>query len=172
MGLLSRRKLPAAARPKLVRDERIIAWAPTVDSPRRAVVVTTLGLWLPDRDRLGWHEIHKATWSSPRLTIIPARLVSSRDTYDVMADDAPVAVHLTDPDSVPEEIRKRVTRSVAQTFYEPLPGGGVRVVARRAPGVNGVRWHVRYDEGTDADAPDVVAATEEIVATFAAPEPE
>jgi hypothetical protein len=172
MGLLSRRKLPAAARPKLVRDERVIAWAPTVDSPQRAVVVTTLGVWLPERDRLGWHEIHKASWSSPRLTIIPAVLVMSRGAYDVMADDTPLLVDLTDPDSVPEEIRKRVTRSVAQTFYEPLPGGGVRVVARRAPGINGVRWHVRYDDGTDAEDPEVVRVTDEIVATFAAPEPE
>lgn len=172
MGLLSRRKLPAAAKPKLERDERIVAWAPTSDSPQRAVVVTTLGVWLPGRERLGWHQIHKATWSSPRLTIVPAVLVAPRDTYDVMADDTPLAVDITDPDSVPEEIRKRVTRSVAQTFYEAVPGGAVRVVARRAPGVNGVRWHVRYDEGTDRDDPQVVAATDEIVAAFAAPEVE
>jgi hypothetical protein len=164
--------LPAAARPTLDRDERIITWASTVDSPSRAVVVTTLGVWLPDAGRLGWQQIHKATWTSPRLTVIAAVLVSTRDSYDVMADAAPVSYDLAEPAAVPEEIRKRVTRSVAQTFYEALPGGGVRVVARRTPGVNGVRWHVRYDPGTDAEAPDVIAATDEIVATLSAPEPE
>lgn len=172
MGLLSRRKLPAAARPRLVRDERVIAWASTSDGPQRAVVVTTLGVWLPDRDRLGWHQIHKASWSGSQLTIIPAVLVAERDGYDVMADGPPVSADLVDPRDVPEEIRKRVTRSVAQTFHEALPGGGVRVVARRTPGVNGVRWHVRYDDGTDRDDPAVVAATEELVSVFATPEEE
>ena len=172
MGLLSRRKLPAAARPRLARDERVVAWASTSDGPQRAVVVTTLGVWLPGRERFGWHQIHKATWSGPRLTIIPAVLVSAREHYDVMADDTPVAADLVDPHSVPEEIRRRVTRSVAQTFYEPLPGGGVRVVARRTPGINGVRWQVRYDEGTDGEDPQVVSATDEIVAAFAVPGPD
>ena len=97
MGLLSRRKLPAAAKPKLERDERIIAWAPTSDSPQRVVAVTNLGVWLPGRERLGWHQIHKATWSSPRLTIVPAVLVAARETYDVMADDTPVAVDIDRP---------------------------------------------------------------------------
>jgi hypothetical protein len=169
MGLLSRRKLQSAARPKLARDERIVAWASTSDGPGRAVVVTTLGVWIPGRDRLGWHQIHKAIWSPPRLTIIGAALIEARPTYDVMADDAPVGVQLADADGVPEEIRKRVTRSVAQTLHDRLPGGGVRVVARRVPGVDGVRWHVRYDAGTDRTAPDVVAATDEIVAALATP---
>ncbi len=172
MGLLFRRKLPAVARPKLARDERIVAWASTSDGPGHAVVVTTLGVWMPDRERLGWHQIHKATWSPPRLTIIAAVLVEARPTYDVMADDAPVSVQLAEPDGVPEEVRRRVTRSVAQTFRQPLAGGGVRVVARRAPGVDGVRWHVRYDEGTDGTAPDVVAATDEIVSASETPPPE
>jgi hypothetical protein len=172
MGLLSRRKLSAAARPKLARDERIIAWSSTSDGSSTAVVATTLGVWVPGRERLGWHEIHKASWSGQRLTLIPAVLVETRSGYEVMTDGPAVSVDLADPGNVPDEIRKRVTRSIAQTFYEPLPGGGVRVVARRTPGVNGVRWQVRYDEGIDHDAPEVVAATDEVVAAFAAPEPE
>jgi hypothetical protein len=37
-----------------------------------------------------------------------------------------------------------------------LPGGGVRVVARRVAGTDGLRWTVRYDPATPT-APDTVA---------------
>ena len=36
-----------------------------------AVVVTTRGLFLPGRERLGWHQIHKASWANPKLTVVP-----------------------------------------------------------------------------------------------------
>ena len=83
-----------------------------------------------------------------------------------------MVVALTGPDDVPAEVRERVTRSVAYTAHHPLPGGGVRVVARHVPGVDGVVWHVRYDEGTDARDPEVVAQTTGLVAEAARPEPE
>jgi hypothetical protein len=78
---------------------------------------------------------------------------------------------MTRPDDVPADVRTRVTRSVAFTAHYPLPSGGVRVVARRIPGRDGVDWHVRFDEGTDQEDPDVVAATTAIVAEAAAPDP-
>jgi hypothetical protein len=186
IGLRRKRKVPADVRAKLDRDERVIASAPTVSASSAsastalastvdrdsAVVVTNRGLWLPGRDRLGWHEIHKATWSGPRLTVVPAVAVSEADRYTVMADDVAVVVALTGPGDVPAEVRDRVTRSVAYTAHHPLPGGGVRVVGRRVPGVNGVVWHVRYDEGTDAGDPDIVARTDDLVAQAARPKPE
>jgi hypothetical protein len=132
-------------------------------------VVTTLGLWLPGRDRLGWHQIHKATWSGTQLTVVPSVPVGDGSTYTVMADDAAVAVNLGDPGNVPLTVRQRVTKSVAYTAHHPLPDGGVRVVARRVPGRNGVTWHVRYDDGTDAADPSVAAFTAELVAEAAAP---
>jgi hypothetical protein len=164
----SKRKPPSAHRPKLDRNERIITWASTVDNSG-AVVVTTSGVWLPGRGRLGWHEIHKAAWNEAReLTVVPAVKVADADHYAVMADDTPVAVNLAEPEDVPAEIRKRVTRSVAYSAYHPLPGGGVRVVARRVAGIDGLTWHVRYDEGTDQQDPEIVAATEEFVAEASA----
>ncbi len=116
--------------------------------------MTSLGLWLPGRSRLGWHQVHKATWSGSRLTVIPSVPVGEGvgedgSVYTVMADDAPVVVNLSDPDQVPFTVRQRVTNSVAYTAHYPLPAGGVRVVARRVAGVDGVAWHVRYDDGTD-----------------------
>jgi hypothetical protein len=56
-----RPKLPAAQRPALGPGERVVAWA-ALDRDD-VVVATNHGLYLPDRPRLGWHEIHKATWS-------------------------------------------------------------------------------------------------------------
>jgi hypothetical protein len=122
-------------------------------------VVTNLGLWLPGIDgsaRLGWHEIHKATWSGRALLVVPAREVATHDTYTEMEDREPLSLTLLEPDRVPDQVRVRVTKSVAYTSHHALPGGGVRVVGRRVPGVDGLRWTVRYDPGTPA-APDAVA---------------
>ena len=169
-----RDKPPAKLRPALERSERVLAWARTAEDASLVVVVTNLGLWLPGRSRLGWHQIHKATWSGSRLTVIPSTPVgegvgADGSAYTVTVDDAPVQVNLTDPDKVPFTVRQRVTNSVAYTGHYPMPAGGVRVVARRVAGVDGAAWHVRYDDGTDATDPDVIAFTAEIVAEAAAP---
>jgi hypothetical protein len=146
--LFRRRRLPAAQRPSLAPDERIVAWASTADDG--VVVATNLGLWLPGAPRVGWHEIHKATWSGRQLAVTAAEQVGEGDGYVVMADREPVVHTLLDPDRVPEQVRTRVTRSVAYTSHHQVPGGGgVRVVARRVSGVDGLRWTVRYDAGTD-----------------------
>ena len=158
------RRLPAAGRPPLARDERVVAWAGATGDD--VVVVTNLGLWLPGAaSRLGWHEIHKATWSGRVLTIVPAAETLARDDHAVMADLPPVSCTLLDPDRVPDQVRTRVTRSVAYTAHHRFAaGGGVRVVARRVPGVDGLRWAVRYDAGVDPSAPGVAEATAELVA--------
>jgi hypothetical protein len=157
--LLRRRRLPAGARPPLAAGERVLAWAATTGDA--VVVATNLGLWLPAESgfepRLGWHEIHKATWSGRALLVVPAREVGTRHGYVEMADRDTRSVTLLDPDRVPEQVRTRVTRSIAYTSHQPLPGGGVRVVARRVPGRDGLRWTVRYDPGTPAQ-PEAVAA--------------
>lgn len=171
-GFLRRRRLPAALRPRIDRDERVVAWASTSDGDtdgRSAVVVTNRGLWLPDRaERLDWHQVHKATWSGSQLTVVPAVQVGTGEGYAVMADDRAIAVQLDDPDNVPPQVRNRVNRSVAYTRHHEVPGGGVRVVARRVAGVDGVTWHVRFDEGTDAADPSVTEATAELVAAASA----
>jgi hypothetical protein len=171
-----KRKLPSKYRPALVRDERVLAWALATANggDASAVVVTTLGLWLPGvAERLGWHQIHKATWAASKLTVIPAVEVSDAGPYRVMADGAPIVVTLSDPGDVPAKVRDRVTKSVAFTSHHPLPVGGVRVVGRRVVGSNGLAWNVRYDEGTDVADPDVIGFTAELVAEASAPtEPE
>ena len=161
-----RRRLPAESRPALAPDDRVVGWAPTRDGG--AVVATRLGLYLPGRDRLGWHEIHKATWSGEVLTVVPSQVVARREGYVVTADAAPVSVTLPEPGGLPHVVRVRVTRSVSFSAHHPLPAGGVRVVARRVPGQDGLWWAVRYDPGTDPSTPAVVAATDQLVAGHAA----
>ena len=162
-----RRKLAADRTPRLGPDERVLTWAATPDEG--TVVVTNHGLWLPGRDeRIGWHEIHKATWAQPRLTIIPGVPVGPGDGYTVSADGEPVVATLDEPGDVPAQVHTRVTRSVARTAHHRLAaGGGVLVVGRRVPGVDGVSWHVRYDDGTDTGDPLVVLQTTELVAEAA-----
>ena len=158
LRLFRRRRLPAAARPPLAAGERVVAWAGATGDA--LVVATNLGLWLPVATgfapRLGWHEIHKATWSGRSLRLVPARAVAAHEGHVEMADEEPIEVTLLDPDRVPEQVRARVDRSIAYTQHHRLAGGGVRVVARRVPGRDGLRWTVRYDPGT-APAPDAVA---------------
>jgi hypothetical protein len=164
-----RRRPPRRLRPAFDRRERLLAWGSTSDG--QVVVATNLGLWLPGRStppgrstRLGWHEIHKASWEPPVLRVVAAELVEAADGYDVVADLPEQACTLTDPGQLPPVVRERVTRSVAYTQQEDLPTGGtVRVVARRQPGVNGVRWQVRFAAGTDRQDPAVTRATADLV---------
>jgi hypothetical protein len=162
-GLFRRRpKLPAARRPALHAEERILAWTDAPDE--KVIVATTLGLWLPGRDRLGWHEIHRAAWSGRELRITPAGVAAEREGYVVVADEPTVSYLLLEPGELPHQVRARVTRSVAYTSHHPLTeNAGVRIVARRVPGVNGLTWSVRYDDGIPADQPAVVEATDELV---------
>ncbi len=162
MRLFGRKpKLPAALRPALEADERVLAWAAVDDT--RAVVATNRGLWLPDRGRLGWHEIHKAAWSGRELRITPAEVAEERDGYTVLVDAPVVAFLLLEPGELPDQVRTRVTRSVAYTQHHPLPAGGVRVVGRRVSGRDGLSWAVRYDSGTPVEQPPVVQVTGELV---------
>jgi hypothetical protein len=155
--------LPADRRPALGPEERVVAWAPVTGE--EVIVLTNHGVWLPGTgSRLGWHEIHKATWSGRQLALVASGQVAATEDYAVVEDEPATVYTLLDPDNVPAQVRARVTKSIAYTRHHPLPGGGgVRVVARRMPGVNGLRWTVRYDEGVDRDADEVRSATADLV---------
>lgn len=152
------RRPPAEAAQRLDRDERVAAWARADDGG--VVVATVRGLWLPDRDRLPWHRVHKATWADGVLTVIGA----DEPEPGVVVDTPPVQVRLADPGALPAEVRERVTRSVGYTAHHRLPGGGgARVVGRRVAGTDGLTWAVRYDEGTDRTDPEVRAEVDRLV---------
>ena len=161
--LFRRWRLPADRRPALEPEERVLDWA-RVDGTDAVIVATNRGLWLPGRDhRLGWHEIHKAVWSGTELAITPAAVVEERDRYQVVVDQPVESFRLPDPGDVPHHVRARVTASVAYSLHHRLDPGGVRVVGRRVSGVDGLRWMVRYDPGTDLASPQVRQRTDELV---------
>ena len=162
MSIFRRRpKLPAALKPALEPDGRVLTWAPVAGD--KALVATNLGLWLPEGKRLGWHEIHKAAWSGRELRITPSEGAEERDEYSVLVDAPVVGFLLLEPGELPDQVRTRVTKSVAYTSHHQLTAGGVRVVGRRVPGRNGLTWAVRYDSGTPVKLPAVVELTGELV---------
>lgn len=156
-------KLPLSKTPPLENGERVVAWTPQGPD---AVVVTNRGLFIPGRNRLRWHEIHKAIWQDGTLTLVPAATaVTNGEGYDVVEDLPAVSVALTLPGDVPKRVRERVTGSVAYTSHYPLPtGGAARVVARRVSGRNGLTWSVRFEGGVDHDDPVVQEVTADLVA--------
>ena len=112
---------------------------------------------------MGWQEIHKAAWSGRELRITPAEVAEERDGYLVLVDGPVVGFLLLEPGELPDQVRTRVTKSVAYTSHHQLNAGGVRVVGRRVPGKNGLSWAVRYDSGTPVKLPAVVELTGELV---------
>lgn len=158
-------KLPADRRPPLDPDERVLAWAAVADGAG-TVVATNRGLWRSEPAgpaRWGWHEIHKAVWSGRELAVTPAERVAERNGYLVTTDLPTRTFPLLEPGDLPEQVRARVTKSVAVTAHHRFDGGGVRVVARRVSGVDGLIWTVRHDPGTSMDDPAVIATTDELV---------
>ncbi len=165
MNFLRRRpSLPSALKPPLVAGERVVAWSLVTDE--QAVVATNYGLWLPSAPgkRLGWHEVHKAAWSGRELRITPAEQAEERDGYTVLVDGPILAFLLLDPGDLPDQVRTRVTKSVAYTTHHALPTGGVRVVGRRVAGQDGLSWAVRYDSGTPVTQTGVIEFTNDRVA--------
>ncbi|SNY34761.1 hypothetical protein [Paractinoplanes atraurantiacus] len=174
MSLFRRRpSLPSVLKPALAPDERVVAWAAV--EPEQAVVVTNHGLFLPGvKERLGWHEIHKAGWSGRELRITPAEVAEERDGYTVMVDGPVHTVLLLDPGQVPDQVRMRVSKSVAYTNHHPVQVstnrpdkpflvGGVRIVGRRVSGRDGLSWAVRYDSGTPVSHQTVIEVTATLV---------
>ena len=138
-----------------------MAWAAVAEDG--ALVATNRGLWVPERERLGWHEIPKAARPGRGPLVTPAEVAEERSGYTVLVDAPVLSFLLLEPGEVPDQVRSRVTRSVAYTMHHPMPVGGVRVVGRRISGVDGLSWAVRYDSGTPVDLPQVVSVTDELV---------
>lgn len=162
MKLFRRRPpLPAEFRPALDAEERVLTWSRCEEG---VLVATNRGIWLPEiAERLGWHEIHKVAWSGRELRITPAEVAEERDGYTVLSDGPVVTFLLLEPGELPDQVRTRVTRSVAYTTHHELEHGAVRVVGRRVSGRDGLSWAVRYDSGSWTDWPAVVQETDALV---------
>jgi len=138
-----RTKPPAELRRLLAAGERLLAVAD--DGPATAAA-SQLGLWLPADGswrRISWDDIVKATWSEAGLEVI-----EGRDEDGVVLDLPPLRYRLSEPRNLPATIRQRVEHSIGRWEQVRVPGGTARIVGRRRPGQDGLRWTARLDAGT------------------------
>jgi hypothetical protein len=148
--LLGGERIPDDFAGHLAAEERVLATAPVVTGG--TLVVTTLGIWLPEGRRVGWHLVSKATWGDRVLSLVEA------EPEDVAADvvllrDLPARrLPLDEPGGVPAEVHKRVTASVRFRHHRELRGGGAWFVRRGVPGRDGLVLQVRPDPGADLAA--------------------
>jgi hypothetical protein len=146
MKLLHRRDAPPQSVMQLIpMEQRIVSWAETVGGS--FVVATPAGLWWPDGEELrliGWQLVNKAVWKDSTLVVTEAEIVD-----DLLLVDKPdIAVELAVPRDLPPTIRKRVESNVVRSEVLNIMGGQARFVARRVPGIDGVRWWARLEAGT------------------------
>lgn len=142
----------------------MLAWAETADED--AVVATPAGLWLPGIDRLSWHLINHVVWTGATLSVTAADEVEA----GVLVNRPPVSVRLTEPQNLPETVQQRFYSSRTHTTRHPLPSGGsVIVVARRVPGVDGLRWYAVYDDPAQRHDPVAQAEVARLLAEAATP---
>jgi len=161
-------------------DERVLAWG-TLVRAGGWLVATTQGLRVVDpagaeaAPLLPWHEVGHARWAATAdgggtFTITPLTEVEP----GVQARLAPRRHALADSGELPQEVRRRVDRTVVTSQRFPLPDrGGVVLVARRLPGQAAREWTVVFDE--DVDRADPVAREEarrRLAAALAAEQPD
>jgi hypothetical protein len=168
MRLLRRRiKLPAGLRALLEPGERLLGLA---DSGPGTVAATQFGLWIPAAAgwrRIDWDTVVKATWTEAGLQLVEGAL----DEQGVVTDLPPVRLAPAEPRNLPTVVRARVEHSIGRWEQVHVPGGTGRIVGRRRPGVDGLRWTARLDTGTP-DSPQARRVLADYLARIAALPPE
>jgi hypothetical protein len=144
MRLTRRRNLPEGL--TLEKGERVLAVSDDT-------VATNTALHFQDGTdftRLPWERVEQAVWKDGVLLV--REVGGGRHV-----------VHLTDPGSVPEAVRERVTSTVVVSTHVKLPSGaGVRITARRpAKGAGDPRWTLVFDAGLDPSDPGLLAQAEQ-----------
>ena len=150
--------LPEGFTGRLAENESVAASCTSGGEP---VVATSLGLWLPGAERLGWHLVSKATWDGSALTVIASVESGAAGSAVLLTDQPPRRYALEEPGKLPEAVQRRVTQSIVDRHRHELPGGGAWFIRRRVPGRDGTILQVRADAGAD---PAAVAALAEKVA--------
>jgi hypothetical protein len=146
-------RLPAAVRDGLALEggERVLAYATARDGAH--VVATDQALHLPGAVRLPWEQVDQAAWQDGWLHV---RKTGGTGEHHV---------RLTEPGSVPETVQERVTATIVVNHQTTLPGGGqVRIVGRRPPGGDAIRWTFIFGAGADPADPGLRAQAEQRLA--------
>lgn len=153
---LFRQGLPQDFAGKLDADEAVLAHAAVRGGGY--LVATTLGLWLPQPRRVGWHLVSKATWGGGALTVVEAEESGTAGAAVVLADQRPQKFGLDAPGKLPQVVHSKVTGAIKSRSRHELPGGGAWFLQRKVPGRDGVVLQVRPDEGADMDLVRGIAA--------------
>jgi hypothetical protein len=135
------------------------------------LVVTQLGLWIPDGDgarRVGWHLVAKAAWADGVFTLTEAEEARTAGDAVLLVDRALVRFTLEVPERVPPLVRQRVDDSIRSRYHKDLTQGGAWFVWRKVPGRDGAVLQVRADPGTDVDL--VIEIAREAAGKIAKPE--
>lgn len=126
------------------------------------LVGTDRALYLDADDgwrRLPWHRIDHARWDrdTERLVVV--------EIADFGEPQPRHEIAMTEPGSLLELVRERVTASILLTRHVPVPGSrGLQVVARRSPVADGeVDWSVRLADSLDPSDPEVARAVEQAI---------
>lgn len=147
--LLGRDPVPAAVAEHLAAEEAVVATATVTGGG--TLVVTSWGIWPPGEtpERIGWHEIGKATWDRTALVVIPTVAEQIAPGTELLTDARPRRFRMAEPGKVPQAVQERVTGSIRSRNHRELPGGGAWVLQRKVPGRDGLVLQVRPDAGTD-----------------------
>ncbi|MGH3516262.1 MAG: hypothetical protein ACRDQ7_02340 [Haloechinothrix sp.] len=146
----------------LGQDEHVLASA---EADGRALVATSLGLWVPESDgfrRISWHLISKAGWSDGQLSIVEADETGRAGDAVLISDRRATRLVLTRPGKLPKIVRERVNSSIRSSYRKELPGGGAWFVQRKVPGLGRIVLQARADQGVDSAI--VAAIAEEAAA--------
>jgi hypothetical protein len=127
--------------------ERLLAWAETTDGT--LVGGTRDAFYAPGR--VPWEQVEAADWDRDTGVLRLSEVGSWGESRPEHVYD------VADPGRLVQLIRERVTASVVYQRHVPLDGRrGLRVIARRAPGLaEAISWVFEYDEGVDPDDPVV-----------------
>jgi hypothetical protein len=143
MRLTRWRNLPAGL--ALEKGERVLAVSGETVATNTALHFMNAGSF----SRLPWERVEQAAWKDGVLVV--REVGGARHT-----------VPLEEPGSVPETVRERVTATVVVSTHVSLPGGGVRIAARRpARGGGEPRWTLVFDAGLDPTDAGLLAQAEQ-----------
>jgi hypothetical protein len=155
MARYRRRSIPAEAAAVVPERERGLAAG--VTPAGEYVVATDRALYVPQRGghvRVGYEDVQTAAWDDPVLELT---LLSGGSTSRQV-------LRLQEPGEVPPTLRERVTASIVVTERVPLAGPlGARIIARRVPGENDVRWQVVFEQGLDPSDPGLRQRADEAI---------
>ncbi|MDO9454878.1 hypothetical protein [Nocardioides sp.] len=137
--------------------EKLLAWAEAADGT--VIGGTRDAFYGPDR--VPWEQVEAADWDRDTSVLRLSEVGSWGDARPEHVYD------VEEPGRLVQLIRERVTASVVYQRHVPVDARrGLRVIARRAPGLaTGLTWVYEYDEGVDPDDPLVrLAASQALVA--------